>query len=229
MKPHVICHMVSSIDGRILLEHWPEPGSAHGEYERTAATFDADAWMCGRITMQDFAATKDVPKPPPPAPLPRTDFIARTDAEGYAIAVDAHGKLSWDSGAIDEDHLIVVLTESVSDAHLAHLRERGVSYVFGGTDALDFARVLETLGRAFSIQTVLLEGGGGINGSLLAAGLIDEVSLLVHPTADGLPGTPSLFDRPTASGTGVALELKRVEQRDAGLVWLQYRVRNDAR
>ncbi|RKH59345.1 deaminase, partial [Corallococcus llansteffanensis] len=69
MKPHVICHMVSSIDGRIILKHWPEPGPVHGEYERTAATFDADAWMCGRITMQDFAAKGDVPKPPPPAPV----------------------------------------------------------------------------------------------------------------------------------------------------------------
>ncbi|WP_233583598.1 dihydrofolate reductase family protein [Corallococcus sp. CA053C] len=104
-----------------------------------------------------------------------------------------------------------------------------MSYVFGGRDDIDFARALETLGRAFGIKTVLLEGGGGINGSLLAAGLIDEVSLLVHPTADGNPGTPSLFDRPQASGTGVALELTRVEQLDAGLVWLKYRVRNDAR
>ncbi|RKI05850.1 RibD family protein, partial [Corallococcus praedator] len=186
MKPHVICHMVSSIDGRILLEHWPEPGTAHAEYERTADTFDADAWMCGRITMEDFAAQGRIPKPTPAAPLPRTDFIACKDADSHAIALDAHGKLNWESGDLDGDHLIVVLTESASDAHLAHLRERGVSYVFGGKHDIDFARALETLGQEFGIKTVLLEGGGGINGSLLAAGLIDEVSLLIHPTADGI-------------------------------------------
>ncbi|MFP2899799.1 dihydrofolate reductase family protein [Corallococcus sp. 4LFB] len=226
MKPHVICHMLSSIDGRIVVKHWPDPQSIRGEYERTADTFDADAWMCGRITMEDFAAKGDVPKPPPAAPLPRTDFVARKDAESYAIALDAHGKLNWESGAIDDDHLVVVLTESVPDAHLAHLRERGVSYVFGGKQDVDFARVLETLGSTFGIKTVLLEGGGGINGSFLAAGLIDEVSLLVHPTADGLPGTPTLFDRPQGStGMGAALELTHVERRDSGIVWLRYRVR----
>ncbi|RKH94395.1 RibD family protein [Corallococcus sp. AB038B] len=226
MKPHVICHMISSIDGRIVVKHWPDPASMRGEYERTADTFDADAWMCGRITMEDFAAEGDVPKPAPASPLPRTDFVARKDAESHAIALDAHGKLNWESGAIDDDHLVVVLTESVSDAHLAHLRERGVSYVFGGKQDIDFGRVLEKLGDTFGIKTVLLEGGGGINGSFLAAGLIDEVSLLVHPTADGLPGTPTLFDRPQGStGAGAALELTHVERRDSGIVWLRYRVR----
>ncbi|NBD12565.1 RibD family protein [Corallococcus silvisoli] len=230
MKPLVICHMLSSIDGRIVVTHWPDRDSMHREYERTADSFGADAWMCGRITMQDFAATEDVPKPPPASPLPRTDFIAREDAESFAIAVDAHGKLNWESGALDEDHLVIVLTEAVPDAHLAHLRERGVSYVFGGARDIDFARVLETLGRAFGIRTVLLEGGGGINGTLLDAGLIDEVSLLVHPTADGLPGTPTLFDRPQgATGMGAALELTHVERRDSGIVWLRYRVRPAAR
>lgn len=32
----------------------------------------------------------------------------------------------------------------------------------------------------------MLEGGDGINGSFLRAGLIDEVSLLIAPVADGL-------------------------------------------
>ncbi len=41
-RPHVICHMLPSIDGRIVTRGW-KLKDATREYERTAATFDADA------------------------------------------------------------------------------------------------------------------------------------------------------------------------------------------
>ncbi|HET9002923.1 MAG TPA: dihydrofolate reductase family protein, partial [Gemmatimonadaceae bacterium] len=68
-----------------------------------------------------------------------------------------------------------------------------------------------------------LEGGGKINGSFLRAGLIEEVSVLVAPVADGRIGTPALFD---VEGRGVAprrLTLEGVEQRADGVLWLRYR------
>ena len=54
-RPRVICHMMASIDGRIVTGAWPDMAEGRREYERTAATFGADAWMCGRITMEPFA------------------------------------------------------------------------------------------------------------------------------------------------------------------------------
>jgi hypothetical protein len=39
-----------------------------------------------------------------------------------------------------------------------------------------------------------------IDGSFLAAGVIDELSLLFAPVADGSIGTPSLFDATKAPG-----------------------------
>jgi riboflavin biosynthesis pyrimidine reductase len=70
----------------------------------------------------------------------------------------------------------------------------------------------------------MLEGGGRINGGMLQAGLIDEVSLLVAPVADGHIGAPSLFD---ADGESVAprrLVLNQVERRAGDMLWLRYRV-----
>ncbi len=52
--------------------------------------------------------------------------------ESYAIAIDPGGKLRWESGSIDEEHAVTVLTEQVPDRYLALLRSRGVSYLFGG-------------------------------------------------------------------------------------------------
>src|SRR4051794_34134756 len=104
MRPRVICHMLSSVDGRI-------DGAAlsavtgKGEYEATGATLNGDAWICGRTTMQQhfaddepFVSTSSSPAGPRPV------FIARR-SKSYAIAVDTLGKLTWRSGELDGDHL----------------------------------------------------------------------------------------------------------------------------
>ncbi len=117
----------------------------------------------------------------------------------------------------------------MSDDYLAELREIGISYLFAGPEGRDLALALETLGgEAFGIETLLLEGGGTINGAFLKAGLIDEISLLIYPGIDGLAGTPSIFDylgkpdeRPAK---GLSLRHTMTETLKAGMVWLRYRV-----
>lgn len=220
--------MVPSVDGRIVVSDWKLPARAHVEYERTAATLAADAWMIGRISMEPYAGKARVPVRKGREPIPRVDFIARRDAESYAIAVDPSGKLTWRSGAIDEEHVITVLTEKVSDDYLAFLQSNGVSYLFGGKTEVDLTRVLEKLRAEFSIKRLLLEGGGKINGSFLEAGLIDELSVLVAPVADGSVGTPSLFDAGEGRGPVRQLRLVSLQRRPGDLVWLRYKVKRSA-
>ncbi len=46
--------MMSSLDGRTILSRWGDSPNTK-EYETTAATFEAQAWLCGRVTMEkDF-------------------------------------------------------------------------------------------------------------------------------------------------------------------------------
>lgn len=209
-RPYVICHMAPSIDGRIVTKHWDVPRALYSEYERTAGTFDADGWIIGRISMEPYAGKAKVPRGAK-KPIPRKDFIARRDAESYAIALDPSGKLRWESSSIDEEHVITVLTEGVSDDYLAFLQSTGVSYLFGGKKELNLARVLEKLAKEFGIRKLLLEGGGVINGSFLAADLIDELSILIAPVADGGIGTPALFDAKEGKGPARPLKLTSVE------------------
>ena len=76
----------------------------------------------------------------------------------------------------------------------------------------------------------MLEGGGGINGAMLRDGLVDEVSVLVAPVADGSLGTPSLFDVPAGpSGEHAGYRPRRLvldsfERRAGDVLWLRYRV-----
>jgi len=227
-RPYVICHMAPSVDGRIVPARWNLPASLYAEYERTARTFDADAWMIGRISMEPYAGRAKVPKRKIRTAIPRTDFIARNDAESYAIALDPSGKLTWKSNAIDGEHVITVLTENVSDDYLAFLRSKGVSYLFAGRTGVNLKSALEKLATRFGIETLLLEGGGKINGSFLAADLIDELSVLVAPVADGSIGTPTLFDASERHGPARRLKLVSVEKRRGDIVWLRYRRRRSA-
>lgn len=224
-RPYVICHMVPSVDGRIVTKGWKLSGSLLAEYERTAETFDADAWMIGRVSMEPYAGKAKVPARKGGVPIPRKDFIARRDAESYAIALDPSGKLTWKSSSIDEEHVITVLTEQVSDDYLAFLQGKGVSYLFGGKTELNLKRVLQKLRKEFGIKTLLLEGGGKINGSFLAADLVDELSLLLAPIADGSIGTPSLFDAKEGRGPARHLKLLSAEPRKGDLLWARYKVK----
>jgi hypothetical protein len=55
-RPRVICHMMTSVDGRIVVEGWPLAREGSRQYEEVHATYAPDAWLCGRVTMaQHFA------------------------------------------------------------------------------------------------------------------------------------------------------------------------------
>jgi len=222
-RPYVICHMLPSIDGRIVLRDWKIPGATR-EYEKVAATFDADAWIIGRVSMEPYAGNARIPRRTSREPIPREDFIAPHDAKSFAIAIDPSGKLRWTRNDIDGEHTIAILTESVSDAYLAFLQQKGVSYLFGGKKRIDLAKVLRKLRANFGIKTLLLEGGGKINGTFLAADLIDELSILVGPVADGSVGTATLFDVEDRRMPARRLKLLSMKKRSGGIVWLRYRV-----
>jgi riboflavin biosynthesis pyrimidine reductase len=143
---------------------------------------------------------------------------------------DAQGKIAWGRSDIGGDPIVAVLTERVSDAHLAGLRQDGVSYIFAGGQELDLGLALEILNRELGLERLLLEGGGGSNGAFLRAGLIDEISLAICPAVDGAKGAPSIFDS-SDKDAGVAapigsMTLASCEVLEGGAVWLRYRLQN---
>jgi riboflavin biosynthesis pyrimidine reductase len=218
--------MMASVDGRIVVDGWPDSGEGRRQYELVHAGYEADGWICGRVTMEPFAggARSEAEVAREHDGAPRDDFRVPGEHDSFAFAIDASGRLAWASNDIDGDHVVAILSERVSDEYLAFLRERGVSYLLAGARDVDLPLALEKIGASFGVRTLMLEGGGRINGGMLRAGLIDEVSLLLAPVADGRIGTPALFDDDGDDGTPRRLALESVERRAGDVLWLRYRV-----
>ncbi|WGR94039.1 RibD family protein [Bradyrhizobium sp. ISRA443] len=233
MRPHIICHMGTSIDGKLHPSRFTKPAAGisaevlRSHYERIHDDFDADGWIIGRVTMSEMAKGSerqiaDAPK------LPREAHVANRNGRKLAVGIDPSGRVHFGKDNVGGDHAVAVLGEQVSDAHLAELREDGVSYIFAGPKGDDLTGAMAQLADLFGAKTLLLEGGGGINGAFLKHGLIDEFSTLIHPAVDGVAGTQSIVDyhgpdgdRP---GAGQSLRLTHCETLEGGMVWLRHAV-----
>lgn len=229
MKPYVVCHMISSLDGRLHPSRWSEsPDGSRGDwtdvYQSVHEKLDGDAWIVGRVTMAEMteagphavAGSNDVDRP---------FHVAARDAKSFAIALDPAGKLHFDRPDMDGDHLIMLLGRDVPDSHLAELAACGISYIVAESADIDLAAMLDVLGREFAIKRLLLEGGAAINRAFFEAGLVNELSLLVAPAVDGLSDSPAWIgtDHAGLSGT-LKLSLTACEALDHGVVHLRYAV-----
>ncbi|OJU45499.1 MAG: 2-hydroxy-3-oxopropionate reductase [Alphaproteobacteria bacterium 65-37] len=228
MKPYVLCHMVCSVDGRIWGSRWrPKENVVPNLFEKLHDQLGGGSWLCGRVTAQEFAKGTEPHYPPTDQVFPRENWFARRDAKTWGIFLDGKGKAVWARKDIGGDAILVVLTEAVPDRHLAGLRADGVSYIFAGATEIDLAGALETLNRELGIERIMLEGGGGANGALLRAGLIDELSLVICPVIDGSTGGPIVFNSGDADLGPAPIEsmtLASHEVLEGGAMWLRYRL-----
>lgn len=233
MRPFIICHMGTSIDGRLHPSRFTPAAKGvsaevlRGHYEEVAARFKAEGWIVGRKTMAEMAKGRErtIDKPPSVA---REPHVANRDGPNLAVAIDPSGRVHYGQDNIGGDHIVAVLGGQVSDAYLAELREVGVSYIFGGPKGDDLPGAMTQLTTVFGVKKLLLEGGGAINGAFLKHHLIDEFSTLIYPAVDGLAGIQSIVDYHGAEGerpgAGQALRLISCETLEGGMVWLRHAV-----
>ena len=228
MKPYVICHMCTSIDGKILGGRWGKlPGSKDSAtlFESTAASFGIGAWLVGTTTMKEFAG-HNVRLARANRSVGRRDHIASKNAKRLAIGVDAKGVLRFQKNEVDGDHVVLLVTSRVGDDYLAHLQSAGVSYLFCGKKEVDLHIALRKLGNAFHLRKLMLQGGGKFNGAMLHAGLVDEISHVTVPVADGGVGISGFFDIPGDPPPKAAATLRVLsrKQMPGSVTWIRYGV-----
>ena len=236
-RPYIICHMSTSLDGKITGSYM-ETAAAQDcfeEYERVNQFYQPQAWINGRITVDDnftFYEKPELAENVPP--IPHEDYVAFTGKENYLIAADPSGRLGWKENYVEyagrpKAYVIEILTEAVSDAYLDFLQKKHISYLFAGNETIDFTLAVQKLKSLFGIERLKLSGGGVLNWSFANEGLIDELSLLVAPVADGDTTTPTLFERSEKLPFHgpVSFALKSVEEAKGGCAWLRYTARKE--
>ena len=231
MKPYIICHMMSSIDGHALTDGWDRTfkKNAGALYETLAEEFKFDAWICGRVTMQEISHGDDYPRGLASAPIPRTHHFAKRDARLFAVSIDPNGKVAWKTSEALGAHIVEVVTEAVTDDYLAYLQSIGISYVFGGKTEIDLALVVAILADELGLKRIVVEGGPTVSGSFVNAGLADEISVLLLPIVDGRGEHPASFEVPKEAWTAPTyLSLTSAEVQDGGGVWLRYKTKSDS-
>lgn len=233
-RPYVICHILSSLDGKINGPFMAAEvtGMLGKEYGRIRTEMNADAWLYGTTTVNEFLNFRK-PVLEEKTCVPEGDFIAGDETTPYFVALDAKGELGWESGRFAnkgraEAHVIEILTEAASMSYRAYLRKCGVSYILAGKTELDCEMAMEKLQRLFHIEKLLICGGGAADWTFLQAGMVDELSLVLSPVTDGSSGTASVFTQiPSLSeGKPVEFDLKAVERIGDGGLYLNYLAKN---
>ena len=205
-RPHVVVHVAVSVDGAI---DGFDPDV--GRYYELASSWEEDVTLAGADTiLAQEPALAGAPRPGPAADGPLLAVVdgRRRVSEWEALRECGHWSdvlaLRGDEGPGDE----------------------AVRVLSTGGERVDLRVALRALYEQEEARVVRVDSGGSLNGALLMAGLVDELSLLVHPCFAGEAGTRRWHGN--ASGPPRQLEPVAAERLEDGLLWLRYRIRGAA-
>ncbi len=221
-RPYTICHMMTSVDGRIDCAMTSQlPGVQ--DYYATLEALDIPTTISGRVTAELELAEPGAYQAKDSTPIGREGFSKKVDARGYEVILDTRGKLLWPDATGMEKPYLIVTSQQAAREYLQYLDSKSISWIVCGKDKIDLARAGEILAEQFGVTRMGVVGGPAINTAFLNAGLLDEISLLIGAGIDGRGEMPSVFDGRDMAYPLTHLRLTKAEQFASGAVWLRYR------
>jgi riboflavin-specific deaminase-like protein len=199
-RPYVAVNMVATVDGRATVAGRTAPISSVADrqlFHALRTRVDAVMIGAGTLRLERYGRLVRDPR------RREQRVAAGLAADPIAVVVSGRLDLPADIPLLqDPDSHVVIVT--AADASLAGCAAR-VEYL----RTSDLAAALAQLRRELGVRSVLCEGGPSLNGSLLTAGLIDELFLTTVPLIAGAAGALTIV---AGGGTG--------EPAAAGLAWL---------
>lgn len=222
MLPKVILHNAVSLDGRM---DWL--AADQGLYYELASRWQADAMLCGSNTIlaafpnQDGASDAGEYAQPVQA--------VPGDGRPWLVVVDSRGRIRTWSEILRAPYwrgAIALGSEATPPEYRDLLQRHQVELILAGEARVDLGKALELLHQRFGIELVRVDSGGMLNGALLRAGLVHEVSLLIHPCLVGGRSPSSMFAAADLSSPErvVSLRFLSLERLRGDVVWLRYEV-----
>lgn len=221
-RPHIICHMISSIDGRIDCA-MTEKLNGVAEYYETLAELNTPTTVSGRLTAELELALPGKFSSETHESYGKEGFSKKVSAEGYNVVVDTKGTLLW-SKSVSDAPLVIITSEQVGKEYLSYLDERNISWIACGKEKIDLMKASSILADEFGVQRMSIVGGGHINAGFLEAGILDEVSIIIGAGIDGRGGMAAVFDGLPMDKDLTPLKLESVTQFGDGGVWLRYKI-----
>lgn len=173
MKPYVTIFSTMTVDGRIASRTGYSRLSCRRDLELLhELRASHDAVMVGANTV-----LSDNPR--------LTVRLAPGIGPQYRIVVDARLRVPPTARVFETPGRGVLVTlEKWSDDDLLDYINRGVKVIKAGRDSIDLTLALEKI-YEIGARRVLVEGGGFLNCTLLAEGLVDELRVTIAPYVFG--------------------------------------------
>lgn len=143
------------------------------------------------------------------------------------IIIDSKARIPLDSRIMrtcKKTPTIIACSARAGRSKLEKIRARGATPIVAGRRSVDLSKLLSIL-KKMKINKLLVEGGGGINWSMLANHLVDEIIITISPRIAGGRDAITLVEGKgfaKISG-GTKLRLKKIKNNN-GEVVLRYTV-----
>ncbi len=147
------------------------------------------------------------------------ELTTRTEVPGLnpiRIVIDSKLRIDNEARLLDTTlaPTIVVTTAQADRARIAELESRHVQVLICGEgEHVDLHLAMRRLGE-LEISSILLEGGGKLNGAMLEAGLVDRITLFFAPKLIGGNLSTFVFDGFEKMNQAVTLDEVEVETLD---------------
>ena len=230
--PRVTIYNLASLDGRV--DRVADSPEAMLLYYELSYHWKADAILAGSETIfvlgghEEEEMAKEEPPPPRKEPPPGTEGLIY-EPRPLLVVPDSRGRIhNW--RLLQQEpwwrKIVVLCSKATPPSYLDYLGKRHLEYLIVGEDHVDLRQALEELKARYGARSVRTDCGGRLNGVLLRAGLVDEVSVLISPTLVGGRRGTSLFEEGEIESGGefVHLRLTHMERVRGGFVWLRYEV-----
>jgi 2,5-diamino-6-(ribosylamino)-4(3H)-pyrimidinone 5'-phosphate reductase len=213
--PFVFSNFAMTADGKIAFaNHRFEPFAGERDQEnmmQLRAT--ADAVMSGARTVDLSPATLGTGG---------QKYLRRRRQRGLrdaALRIIVSGSGSVDTGAKIFRHgsspIIILTTRRAGERRLERLRSVAEVKICGEKE-INFRAAFRWLRREHGVRRLVCEGGGEVHGTLIRAGLIDELHLTISPKIFGGRTAPTIADGRGVASLAEATPVELKSQRRVG-------------
>jgi 2,5-diamino-6-(ribosylamino)-4(3H)-pyrimidinone 5'-phosphate reductase len=216
-KPEVIIHNAISADGRI--DGFP---ADLGVYYGLITEWQEDATLVGSETL--LSAVEET-----------TDNDWEDEgnldiqSRPYLVVPDSRGRIrnwAYFQKLPYWKEVIVIGSKATPENYRTLLKEKNIDFIISGEDHVDYQAALSELNSKYNIKTIRVDSGGTLNGFLLKAGLVEKISILIHPffvggeTCKTIYRSKDLLEQDEL----ISLKMVKLERLDEDLIWLLYEV-----